>query len=138
MIRKRPQRSRFASRAASRRSYPLTNLDDDQIKLFLQQESITPEIEAAFRKIVEQKGRVAALDEEIAKRRDETQKIYDDQQRLRENLKALKGSPEERALTQRYTQQLANQETRLANVAARVSGASGEARSGAGRPRQYD
>jgi uncharacterized protein (DUF342 family) len=28
-------------------------------------------------------------------------------------LKALKGSPEERALTQRYTQQLADQETRL-------------------------
>jgi hypothetical protein len=34
-------------------------------------------------------------------------------QRLRENLKALKGSAEERALTQRYTQQLNDQETRL-------------------------
>ncbi len=93
--------------------YQLTNLDDDQIKLFLQQQSINATVEAEFRKIVEQKGRVAALDAEIAKRRDETQKIYDDQQRLRENMKALKGSPEERALTQRYTQQLANQETRL-------------------------
>ena len=39
--------------------------------------------------------------------------VTDDQQRLRENLKALKGSAEERALTQRYTQQLADQETRL-------------------------
>ena len=93
--------------------YQLTNLDDDQIKLFLQQQSINATVEAEFRKIVEQKNRVAALDAEIAKRTDETQKIYDDQQRLRENMKALKGSPEERALTQRYTQQLANQETRL-------------------------
>jgi hypothetical protein len=93
--------------------YQLSNLDDDQIKLFLQQRSINAAVEAEFRKIVEQKDRVAALDAEIAKRSDETQKIYDDQQRLRENMKALKGSPEERALTLRYTQQLANQETRL-------------------------
>jgi len=93
--------------------FELTNLDDNQIKFFLQQRAINTAIEAEFRKIVERKNRVAALDEEIAKRDDETQKIYDDQQRLRENLKALKGSPEERALTQRYTQQLAAQETRL-------------------------
>jgi DNA repair exonuclease SbcCD ATPase subunit len=40
-------------------------------------------------------------------------RIFDDQQRLRENMKALKGSPEEKALLQRYTQQLNEQETRL-------------------------
>jgi hypothetical protein len=93
--------------------YELTNLTDDQIRIFLQQRSINAAVEAEFRKIVEQKNRVVALDAEISKREDETQKIYDDQQRLRENLKALKGSAEERALTQRYTQQLAAQETRL-------------------------
>ena len=56
---------------------------------------------------------MTAFEEERARRDDELQKIYDDQQRLRENLKALKGSAEERALTQRYTQQLNDQETRL-------------------------
>jgi len=94
-------------------TYELTNLDDDEIKLLLRQKSINADIEAAFRKIVEQKDRVAALEDEISKRDDGTKKIYDDQQRLRENLKALKGSQEERALTQRYTQQLNDQETRL-------------------------
>jgi hypothetical protein len=93
--------------------FQLTNLTDAQIAVFLQQKSINPEIEAAFHKIVAQKDRLAALNAEIARRQEETQKIYDDQQRLRENLKALKGSAEERALTQRYTQQLADQETRL-------------------------
>jgi hypothetical protein len=93
--------------------YELTNLDEHQVTLFLQQKSINTEVEAAFRKIIEQKSRVAALEAEISRREAETQKIYDDQQRLRENLKALKGSSEERALTQRYTQQLADQETRL-------------------------
>jgi hypothetical protein len=93
--------------------FQLTNLTDDQIAIFLQQKSINPEIEAAFHKIVAQMDKVASLDAEIARREAETTKIYDDQQRLRENLKALKGSAEERALTQRYTQQLADQETRL-------------------------
>jgi hypothetical protein len=93
--------------------YQITNLTNDQIEIFLQQRSISPEIEQAFRKIIDQKGKVSALDAEITNRDDETQKIYDDQQRLRENLKALKGSAEERALTQRYTQQLNDQETRL-------------------------
>lgn len=93
--------------------YALTNLDDDQIKLFLSQRSINSAVETDFRKIVQQKNLIAGIDAEIQKRDDEKQKIYDDQQRLRENMKALKGSPEERALTQRYTQQLANQEGRL-------------------------
>ncbi|HEV2222818.1 MAG TPA: carboxypeptidase regulatory-like domain-containing protein, partial [Candidatus Acidoferrales bacterium] len=93
--------------------YEISNVTDDQITLFLNQKSINTEVEAALRKIVEQKNRVAALDAEISRRNNEKQKIYDDQQRIRENLKALKGSPEERALTQRYTQQLADQETRL-------------------------
>lgn len=96
--------------------FELTNLNSNQITLFLQQKSINAEVEAVFRKIVEQKSRVAVYEEEVKRREDETQKIYDDQQRLRENLKALKGSAEERALTQRYTQQLADQETRLENL----------------------
>jgi len=40
--------------------------------------------------------------------------IDKDQSRLRENMKALKGSPEEKALLQRYTKQLDGQEDRLA------------------------
>lgn len=96
--------------------FVLTNLTDDQITLFLQQQSITPAAEGAFRKIVQQKGQIDSLERELYLMDDETQKIFDDQQRLRENLKALKGTPEERALTQRYTQQLADQETRLENL----------------------
>ena len=94
-------------------TFALTNLTDDQIKVFVRQKSITPEIETAFRKILEQKDRVDDLGMQVSDRDDEKQSIYDDQQRLRENLKALTGGAEERALMQRYTQQLADQETRL-------------------------
>jgi hypothetical protein len=93
--------------------YALTNIDDGQIQVFLQQKSINPEVEAAFRKIVEQKNRIAALDAQLAVVESQQGKIFDDQQRIRENLKSLKGSSEERALTQRYTQQLEDQETQL-------------------------
>jgi hypothetical protein len=97
--------------------YEISNLTGDQITLFLQQKSINPEVEAALRKIIAQKNVVAGLEDQISERDDEKQKIYDDQQRIRENLKALKGSPAERALTLRYTQQLSDQETRLQVIA---------------------
>ena len=94
-------------------NYALTNLTSDQIDLFVHQRSINPAIEAAFRKIVAQKAQIAALDAQLAAREKERRKIFGDQARIRENLKALKGTAEERALTQRYTQELSDQETRL-------------------------
>ncbi|MGB9067445.1 MAG: carboxypeptidase regulatory-like domain-containing protein [Candidatus Acidiferrales bacterium] len=94
-------------------NYQIGGIDEDQLKLFISRNSINPDVEAAFRKIIEQKARVATLEDESTKRDDESKAIYDDQQRIRENLKALKGSPEERALTQRYTKQLDEQENRL-------------------------
>ena len=94
-------------------NYALTNLTNDQIDIFVHQGSINPQIEAAFRKIVAQKSQIAALDAQLVARENDRKKIFSDQARIRENLKALKGTAEERALTQRYTQELADQETRL-------------------------
>jgi hypothetical protein len=91
----------------------LSNVTDDQIALMVKEGAVNPAIEQALRKILEQKGQIAFLNSEAEKREKEIEGIYNDQQRLRENLKALKGSAEEKALTQRYTQQLSDQETRL-------------------------
>jgi len=102
----RPTQSNFA----------VTNISSDQLGLFLTQKSIDPTIEAAFREVLGQKDAIAALEAQKSTTDDQTQKIFDDQQRLRENMKALKGSPEEKALLQRYTQQLNEQENRLATL----------------------
>ncbi len=96
--------------------YAISNLSGDQITLFVRQKTINPEIEAALRKIVAQKGVIAGFDREIQSRRDETNRIFNDQQRLRENMKALKGSAEEKALVERYTKELNEQEDRLAAI----------------------
>ena len=91
----------------------LSNITDDQVAVLLKDGSINSEVEQALRKILDQKAQVAALNAEAETRDNTITSIYDDQQRLRENLKSLKGSAEEKALTQRYTQQLSDQETRL-------------------------
>jgi hypothetical protein len=94
-------------------SYMLTNINDDQVALFLRQKSIDKNVEEALRRIIAQKAVVADLDSKKEDRESQMNKIFDDQQRLRENMKALKGSAEEKALLQRYTQQLNEQETHL-------------------------
>jgi len=93
--------------------FELNNITDDQLALMVREGSVNPSIEQPLRGILEQKAQVAALTSEGEKRDGEITRIYDDQQRLRENLKVLKGSAEEKALTQRYTQQLSDQETHL-------------------------
>jgi len=97
-------------------SYTISNIDSNLIATFVQQRSIDKSVEEALRKVLAQKDAIAALEVQKDARDEETGKIYDDQQRLRENMKALKGSPEEKALVQRYVQQLNAQETRLEDL----------------------
>ena len=93
--------------------YALNGITDDQIGAFLLQKSINPEIEKALRAIVAQKNVVADFDAKIKAQQKTNDQIFTDQGRLRENMKALKGSAEERALLQRYTKQLDEEETQL-------------------------
>ena len=94
-------------------TYQIANLSSNQVALFVRERSIDRTLEAALGKVLAQKAVVASIDSQKAAREEESNKIYDDQQRLRENMKALKGSVEERALLQRYTKQLNDQENRL-------------------------
>jgi hypothetical protein len=95
-------------------TYQIGALDSNQLELFVRQKSITPAIEKALRGILERQAAVSDLDNQKDAAEDEQKAIFDDQQRIRENIKSLKGSPEEKALLQRYTQQMNEQENRLA------------------------
>jgi hypothetical protein len=94
-------------------NYQLTNVSDNQIKFFLEQKMINPEIERALRKVMAQKNGVAALDNEVTAHKARIAGISEDQQRVRENMKALKGSAEEKALVARYVRELNEQEDRV-------------------------
>lgn len=101
-------------------TYQISNLTDDQILYFSKQGSITPEMSDALKKISAQKAIVAKLEQEMEDRQKDIERIVDDQGRLRENMKALRGSAEEKALLQRYTKQLDDQETQLANLRKKI------------------
>ena len=94
-------------------NYQLTNLTDSQIKFFLNQKMINPDVEKALRRIVAEKNDIAAIEAVITGRRAQVSSISDDQQRVRENMKALKGSAEEKALVERYVRELNEQEDRV-------------------------
>jgi hypothetical protein len=94
-------------------TYELSNLNEDQIGVFVKQKTITGEMAEALKKITAQKAVVAKLEEEMENRQKDIDRIVEDQGRLRENMKALRGSAEEKALLQRYTKQLDDQETQL-------------------------
>jgi hypothetical protein len=94
-------------------SYQLTNLDENQVVLLTQQGRITPAMQEVFRRVLDQKNQFGIVAKQIQSRQQEVESINKDQARLRENMKALKGSAEEKALLQRYTRQLDSQEDRL-------------------------
>ena len=92
----------------------LSDVSDDEITLLTEQKRMTPALQQAIKRALDQKGVIGALDVQIKSRQEEDKSITADQGRIRENMKALKGSLEEKALLQRYTHQLDVQEDRLA------------------------
>jgi archaellum component FlaC len=97
-------------------NYLLSNVTDDQIKFFAAQKMINAEIDQVLRKVISQKNSIAALDAEMASRKSKISSISEDQQRVRENMKALKGSAEEKALVARYVRELNEQEDHVQSL----------------------
>jgi hypothetical protein len=91
----------------------LTDLTDNQVEVLSVQNRMTPALQEAFRRVLAQKNQISILQSGIGSRQQELNSINRDQARIRENMKALKGSVEEKALLQRYTKQLDSQEDRL-------------------------
>jgi hypothetical protein len=92
----------------------ISTLTDSQVEVFVLEGAITPAVEGELRKVIAKKFEIAGVDQEIKSRQQDMEAIEKDQARLRENMKALKGSPAEKALLERYTRELGGQEDRLA------------------------
>ena len=96
--------------------YALTNLDSNLVAILGRQQRLTPALRQTFDQILAQRIKVGGFDQQMMLRRQETDRITSDQSRIRENMKALKGTTEEKALIQRYTGELNAQEDRLAAI----------------------
>jgi len=92
----------------------LSNLGEDDVKVLVEQKRVTPAMQQAFDRILKQQVKIGDITTQINDRKGESDQIATDQNRIRENMKALKGSSEEKTLLQRYVGQLDAQENRLA------------------------
>jgi hypothetical protein len=94
----------------------LVDRTEDQLTLRLRNAHASPATLAALQPVFDAHHKVVALDAQLQSLQAEMNNITQDQTRLRENMKALKGSPEEKALLTRYTGELNAQEDRLTAV----------------------
>jgi hypothetical protein len=94
-------------------TYALNKADENLIGFILKSEGIQPEVESALRQLLAKKDAIAAVRRVLKERRDDVDGITREQARIRENMKALKGSAEEKALVERYVAGLNRQEDLL-------------------------
>ncbi len=99
----------------------LSTIETERVNGFVKSGLLSPDLEKALRKIIADHAAVRELDKQKNDLDERRGEIYDDQQRLRENLKSLKSSPEEKALLQRYTRQLDSQETELEKLKTQIA-----------------
>ena len=102
--------------------YQLSNIDDEQVAVLVKDGSLSPAAQQALRHVLDQKSVVAGLQSQIDSHKREIDSITKDQARVRENMKVLKGSSEEKALLLRYTRQLDQQEDRLNTLQGEIAG----------------
>lgn len=94
-------------------TYAVVNITPEQIALWVRERTLDKEMERALAGIVAKKNQIADLNRQMQEADQEIERLFRDQERMRENIRALGGSPEEAQLRQRYVRQMNAQETRL-------------------------
>jgi hypothetical protein len=97
-------------------SFSVSNLTPDNILIFARQKYLDDDTLRKLEKIVAVKTELSRIDNRLKNIQKERDQIFNDQKRLRENLKGLGQTSEEKGLRSRYIQQLDGQETRLGQI----------------------
>jgi hypothetical protein len=95
-------------------AYRLVDFDDRTITVLVRGGVNEAALRRALQPITDKRAEVAAAAAKLETINGEIADIGRDQERVRENMKALRGSAEEKSLTERYTRELNAQEDRLA------------------------
>ncbi len=99
----------------------LVDRTEDQLVFLLRNAHVSPAAMALLQPVFDAHHQVVVLDAQINAAQTEISTIAGDQNRVRENLKALRGTAEEKALTARYTGELNAQEDRLAALNSQIA-----------------
>ncbi len=91
----------------------ITNLTPDQIIVLARKKYLTENTQNKLQKIVALKSEISSIDRGLKTIQKERGQIFEDQKRLRANLRGLGQTTEEKGLRNRYVKRLNQQETRL-------------------------
>ena len=94
-------------------AYALQNFSRQDLELFILRRYIDATTRDLLEKIIDLKSRMAATEARIQVIDKEVTEISEDQQRLRDNIKALTATAEAKQLITRYVSKADTQETRL-------------------------
>src|SRR5256886_1250932 len=94
-------------------TYALMNFSRQDLELFISRNYIDADTRAVLEKIIDLKSGIAAAEARLEATDKEVKEISEDQQRLRDNIKALTATAEARQLITRYVAKANDQETRL-------------------------
>jgi hypothetical protein len=103
----------------------LSDFSEVQLAQLAAQGTATETFLKAIAPIMAKRTELAALDRQRESLNAQRDAIVQDQTRLRENMKALRGSAEEKQLLQRYTRQLDDQENKLEALRTQIAETTG-------------
>jgi hypothetical protein len=101
--------------------YEIASLTDERLNVLVHDSGNSDGVKLALQPILAKKSEVAGLATQVADRQAEVQRVSEDEQRVRENLRALKGTPEEQRAVKRYAAELTQQEDRIDTIRREVS-----------------
>ncbi len=97
-------------------SFALSESNDQQLALWLEQRYLDSRTEAGLRRVVQTRHEAAEVEEQLRQLEAYRGTIYTEQQRIRENLQALGDRPTEKELRERFVRTLNTQEDRLEQI----------------------
>jgi hypothetical protein len=95
----------------------VTNLDDQQIRVFLEAPVTSDKVKDALRRVMELRGKVADVQREIQQQERQLKVITEDQVRLRANLREMPPTAE---AYKRYLKKFDDQETQIENFQKKI------------------
>lgn len=102
-------------------SLTLISLTFDQLGVYLQNKSLSPDGRKQLEAIATAKRQLAETDRQILEAANETNELTRDQERIRQNLTSLNRVTGQQEQVNRYAKELADQETRMAALRDRTS-----------------
>ncbi len=96
-----------------RDTFQLTNITNDNIIIWVRDKYLSPEMKKSLDGVIEIKAKIVTLNKQIQEKEDALRSFTQEQARMRENLKVLGKSEEEKKLLARYVNKISESEDQI-------------------------